>query len=156
MDYYEEDNGKKSVRGWNIDLADKHGCIINMDCKQYLMVDRPEGINDASMWITNEYKRWYSIFFHNGRLEEMNGKVADSYYFVIQSIVDHLGHSAHGDYFKSTAGNAGSAMLDFANLIEITRDFCKRHKRPYPKIKVSKGKKVVCYNEHGVFVGWDR
>ena len=151
MDEWETE---QEINGWQLDLVDENGEVIVLDCEHYLTRDKPGGNKEASMWIPETYRRFYGLFFNNGRLTEMNNHRAGAYYHVIKSVVDHLGHGADSDYLKSTAGNAGRALLDFANLIDIADAYCSLNNQDESKIRVSKITKTAIHNEHGLFVRW--
>ena len=121
-------------KAWNISLRDKHGITIQLDSLHYLDRDKPGGTTFAQIWIPKTYKRFYALFYARGKLEEMNNQEAVSNIPVLQSVLECLGHGAHADHQKSTAGNAGRSLMDLLNLIEITRDYCKRHKKEEPII----------------------
>ena len=151
--YNMEYEREEEIDGWQLDLVDENGEVIVVEHEHYLMVDKPGGIKETSMWIPEIYKRFYDLFFNNG-LEEMNNQRAGSYYHVIKSVVEHLGHVAHSEYLRSTAGNAGRALLDFTHLINLADWHCSINNQDESKIRVSKTTKTAIYNEHGVFCRW--
>ena len=150
--YNMEYEREEEIDGWQLDLADDNGEVIALDSDHYLMVDKPGGIKEASMWIPETYKRFYKLFF--GKLKEMDNCNVMQYYYMIESVVEHLGCGADSDYLKSTAGNVGRSFQDLHNLMAITLEYCRRHKKNEPIIRIVKAKKTAVYNEHGVFCRW--